>query len=177
MSLSELLRMLDLDAASEFESFDNISDLVESDEEIDMDVLYQLFKDVDMDVMVTLFGTYFEDIMEAVPGRHVDLYSLLDSVKRMLIGMAANMEDENGLLRMAEEFARFRRWYSIESEVWVDENGAKGLQTCMTVRDALTQSRLESLDGSAESTYNFDNAMDFEIDEYSMSFADLVNEE
>lgn len=177
MTLKELLELLDLDEASEFEYFENISDLVESDKEIDMDVLYQLFKDVDMDVLADLYKMYFDEILETVPGQHMDLYSLLDSVKMLLIGMARNMENENDMLRMAEEFARFRRWYSIESEVWIGKIGSKDPQTCMTVRDALTQSRLEKLNGPIEYIYDFDNAMDFEIDEYSMSFADLVKEE
>ena len=110
MTLKELLELLDLEDASQFEYFENISDLIESDKEIDMDVLYQLFKEMDMDMLADLYETYFDEILETVPAQNMDLYSLLDSVKLFLIGMARNMESDNDLLRMAEEFARFRRW-------------------------------------------------------------------
>lgn len=177
MTLEELLELLDLDEASQFEFFENISELVESDREIDTDVLYQLFRDVNMDVLADLYKTYFDEILDSIPDQHMDLYSLLDSIKMMLVGMAGHMENENDLLRMADEFARFRRWYSIESEVWIVESGSKEPHTCMTVRDALTQSRLEKLDGSIEYIYNFDDVLNYEIDDYSMTFADLINEE
>lgn len=177
MTLKELLELLDLEDASQFEYFENISDLIESDKEIDMDVLYQLFKEMDMDMLADLYETYFDEILETVPAQNMDLYSLLDSVKLFLIGMARNMESDNDLLRMAEEFARFRRWYSIESEVWIGEAGSREPKIRVNVRDALTHSRLEKINGMVEYIYDFDNAMDYEIDEYSMSFADLVNKE
>lgn len=176
MTINDLLEMLDLEDGSQFEYFENISDLVESEEDIDADVLYQLFKDINMETMADLLKTYFDEILESVPEDAMEVYTLLDSVKMSMIGMAKNIGDETDILRFAEQFAAFRSWYSIESQVYVCEVGNYSNEECVCMRDALTLSRVEKLGGD-KFEYTFDEAMDFEMDEYSMSFADLVSEE
>lgn len=176
MTLNDLLEMLDLEDGSQFEYFENMSDLVESEEEIDEDIMYQLFKDIDMETMASLLNTYFDDVLEAVPEDSMEVYTLMDSVKMSMIGMAKNINDETDLVRFAEQFAAFRNWYSIDSQVYVCEVGNYGDEKCVNMRDALTLSRCEEL-GGEKYEYTFDEALNFEMDEYSMSFADLVRDE
>ncbi len=176
MTINDLLEMLDLEDGSQFEYFENMSDLVESEEEIDADVMYQLFKEVDMETMADLLNTYFDEILEGVPDDSAEVYTLIDSVKMSMIGMAKNIGDETDIVRFAEQFAAFRNWYSIDSQVYVYEVGNYGEEKCVNMRDALTLSRCESL-GGEKYEYTFDEALNFEMDEYTMSFADLVHEE
>ena len=61
MTINDLLEMLDIEDGSQFEYFECMSDLVEAEDEIDADVMYQLFKEVDMKTMAGLLDTYFDD--------------------------------------------------------------------------------------------------------------------
>lgn len=176
MNLNELLKLLDLDEATEFEYFENLSDLVESEEDIELEALCQLFKDVNMSTMADLLDTYFEEVLNAVPEDAAELYTLLDSIKMALIGMAKNVSEDADVVRFADEFHRFRTWYSVESAVWIREIGSSGGDRCINLRDALTLARVEELGGEAYE-YTFDEALDFELDQYTMSFADLVRDE
>ena len=176
MTINDLLEMLDLDDGSQFEYFENMSDLVESEEDIDADAIYQLFKDADMGTVADLLNTYFDEILEAVPEDSAEVYTLLDSAKMSMIGMAKNISEETDIVRFAEQFAEFRTWYSVESQVYVCEIGNYENEKCVCMRDALTLARVENL-GGEKYEYTFDEALDFEMDEYSMSFADLIREE
>ena len=176
MNINELLEMLDLEVGAQFEYFECMSDLVEAEDEINADVMYQLFKDIDMEIMADLLNNYFDDILEAVPEDAMEVYTLLDSVKMSMIGMAKNIGDETDTVRFAEQFAAFRNWYSIDSQVYLAEIGNYENEQCVCMRDALTMHRCEEL-GGEKYEYTFDEALNFEMDEYSMSFADLINEE
>lgn len=176
MTLNDILEMLELEEASEFEYFENLADLAEADEDMEPEVLYQLFKNVDMDTLADIIGNYFDELLEAVPEDAMEVYTLLDSVKMSLIGMAKNVEDETDIVRFSEQFAEFRNWYSIESQVYVCEVGNYENEKCINMRDALTLSRVENL-GGEKYEYTFDEALDLEVDEYAMSFADLAREE
>ncbi len=176
MTLNDLLEMLELEEASEFEYFENFADMTETDEEIETDVLYQLFKDVDMKVLSDIIGNYFDELLESVPEDAMEVYTLIDSVKMSLSGMANNIGEEADVVRFTEQYGEFRRWFSIGSQVYVCEIGNYENEKCVSMRDALVLSRVEKL-GGEKYEYTFDEAMDLEIDEYAMSFADLAREE
>lgn len=176
MTLVELLEMLELDEPSEFEYFENFSDLVEADDDIEPETLYQMFKDVNMEGLAGILGNYFDELLESVPEDASEVYTLLDSVKMSLIGMSKNISEETDIVRFAEQFAEFRTWYSVESQVYICEVGKYDDEKCVCMRDALTYARAENL-GGEKYEYTFDEAMNLEIDEYMMSFADLAREE
>lgn len=176
MTLEELLEMLDLEDGSQFEYFENMSDLVEAEDEVHPDVMFRLFADINMETMADLLNTYFDEILEAVPNDAMEVYTLLESAKMSMIGMAKNINEETDIVRFAEQFTEFRNWYSVYSRVYVCEVGNYGDEKCVNMRDALTLSRCEDL-GGEKYEYTFDEAMTLEMDEYSMSFADLVRDE
>lgn len=177
MNLEKLLEYLDLEEAGQFEYFDNIADLVEADVEIPAESIYALFSEIEMSGFIELLNQYFEDILESVPEDSVELYTLLETVKMALVGMASNIEEEKDLILLADEFYRFRNWYSLDSKILVHQE-EKDLthEKELSLRDALTLSRMEKL-GGEKFEYTFDEAIDFEMDEYSMSFADLASED
>ena len=177
MKFEALLDYLELSDASEFEYFENLADLVEADMEIEPELIYKLLEEADMEIFAELTENYFEDLLQAVPEDAMELYTLLDSVKMALMGMAKNLEEEKDLVLLSDEFSRFRNWYSLESQVWVQElSESSRTESCLSLRDALTLSRMEAL-GGEKYEYCFDEVLKFEMDQYTMSFADLMQEE
>lgn len=172
MDFTELLEYLELDDASQFEYFEAMADLTESEDYIGDDAMYELFKGADHDMIAELLEDYFEDILEGLPEDAGEIYSLLHQVKMSLAGLIAQVEDDSDVRRFAEEYSRFRNWYSHESEVKLTPDDG-GQAVFHNVRDAITASRLEKLGGEKYS-YDFENALDYELDSYIMSFADLT---
>ena len=82
------------------------------------------------------------------------------------------MEDDEDLRRFVDEFCRFRNWYSHESEVRLIPEDGESLYH--TVRDAITASRVEKL-GGEKYRYDFENALDYQLDSYIMPFSDLAS--
>jgi hypothetical protein len=175
MDLNELMEMLEIDEPSEFEYFENLADLIESDETIPEETLFQLFSQTDPKTVAELIHNYFEDMLEAMPESSTDMLILLENIKRSLIGLLQTSEEESLLRHFVEELFRFKAWFCFESEV-----GCKSLATgevkLLPLRDALVLSRLEKLEED-EFQYDFESCLKYEIDEYIMSFADLAVEE
>ena len=175
MNFDKLLEYLGITEPGEFEYFENMADLVEAEAEIPSEAVFPLFEGADKTVLEELFTNYFEEMLKAVPEDAVELYTLLDSVKLSFIGMLRNLEEERDLVLLADEFCRFRSWYSLDSEVWVQAFSSGSEEICMPLRDALTLSRMERL-GGEKYEYIFDDIMGFEMDEYTMSFAELAGD-
>ena len=182
MDFKELLEYLDLEDASQFEYFESMADLLESEDYIEREAMYQLFDGADKTMIAELLDDYFEDMLEGLPEENSgEIFSLLHQIKLCLVGMASQFsaasqtEEEEMLRRFTDQFYRFQSWYSHESEVILTpEDG--GQPFGHHVRDAITACRLERL-GGEKYAYDFENALDYELDSYSMSFADLMEQE
>ena len=98
MDLNELFEIVDIESAEDFKHFDNFAALMESDDYIPAEVMYELFAEVDTDVLSELTDNYFEDIMEGVPEEEAELFTLLDNIKRVLKGYAENTDDERSIV-------------------------------------------------------------------------------
>lgn len=175
MNFEELLEYLDLEDGGQFEYFEAMADMIESEEYIELEAIYQLFEQADNTMIEELLNDYFEDILEGLPENSGEIFSLLHQIKLSLTGMVSNIEDESDLRRFADEFHKFRNWYSSESEVLLTPD-AGGAPMYHNVRDAITASRLEKL-GGEKYQYDFENALDYELDSYVMSFSDLAKAE
>ena len=146
MNFEELLEYLDLEDGGQFEYFEAMADMLESEEYIEQEAMYQLFDEADKTMIEELLNDYFEDILEGLPENAGEIYSLLRQIKMSLTGMISNIEDESDLRRFTDEFHKFKNWYSHESEVELSpENG--GAPLYHNVRDAITAARLERLGG------------------------------
>ena len=172
MDFYELLEYLDLESAAEFEYFEAMADLIESEEEIEQEAVFALFEGADETMIPELLDDWFEDVLEGLPEDSGEIFSLMHQIKMTLIGLAQNREDESDLRRLVDEFCRFRRWYIEEADVELTpENG--GAPVHQTLRDAITTSRIQRLGGDAY-RYSFEDALDYELDSYTMSFAELA---
>lgn len=175
MDLNELMDMLEIDEPSEFEYFENLADLLESDETIPEETLFQLFSQTDPKTVAELIHNYFDDMLEAMPESSTEMFTLLENIKRSLIGLLQTSEEESLLRHFVEELFRFKTWFCYESEVGC-KSLSGGEEKTLPLRDALILSRLEKMEED-EYQYDFENCLKYEIDEYIMSFADLAIEE
>ncbi len=172
LDLQELLEMLGIEEPEEFEYYENFADLVESDEEISADVLAALFSDTDPVVVSDIIEQYFDDMLETLPQDVQDIHLLVENIKLSLMGLLKSGDDEKTIMDFAEEVSKFRVWYSFESAVECT-NTETGEDKVLPLRDALTLVRLEKL-GEEEYSYDFTESLDYELEDYIMSFADLA---
>lgn len=180
MNYYELLDYLDIDSGAELKYFEDMADLIESDEYIDHDALLKLFEESDFVTTASLIDEYFSDITGGLPADYGEMYSLLDQIRLELTGLIRNASaDDPGSVRsFTDRFCRFRNWYVYESEVSVldrtgeEEGDARVYE--QSVRDAIATARAGKLSGG-EFAFDFSTALDYDIDYYAMSFADLVD--
>lgn len=177
MDREELYAILDMETGEDFQYFENFADFVENEGAIDDDAVYDLIREIDMKTFAELCESYFYEALENVPGDQIDVYNLMESIKRVLIGLseAVRKEEENADLKLADQFNKFRIWYSIDSEVEC-KNVASQKIHYVPVRDALALSRLEKIDGE-EYRYDFTDALDYDLEEYMMTYADMADAE
>ncbi len=173
MDREELYELLDIEEPADFEYFENLAALLECDEYIEFEDIYALMEGVNMESLITLIDNYFEEVTDFIPGDSPDVFLIMDNVKRSLMGLAKNSDQEDNILgNLAEEINRFRVWYSIDSEV-IARNIADGTERPYTMRDAIGLARLEKIDGD-KYEYDFTACLDYHLDEYIMSFGDVI---
>jgi len=168
----ELYELLDIDSPADFEYFENLAALLECDEYIEYEDIYALMEGVDKETFSGLVDNYFEEITDFIPGDAAELYTLLDKVKLSLMGLAKSCDEEDLITHLAEEVDRFRKWYSMDSVV-ICTSILTDREEEKTLRDAIVLARLEGLDGE-KYTYDFSDCLDYHLDEYIMSFGDIV---
>ena len=168
MDLNELFEIVDIESAEDFKYFDNFAALMESDDYIPTEVMYELFAEVDTDVLSELTDNYFEDIMEGVPEEEAELFTLLDNIKRVLKGYAENTDDERSIVLFTDEIYRFRNWYNFDTDVEC-QSRKDGSTRTIPVREALVLYRIEKLKAD-EYQYDFSQCLDYPLDEYVVSF-------
>ncbi len=169
MDLNELFDIVDIESTEDFKYFDNFAALIESEEYIPNEVLYELFSNVDVYVLSELADNYFEDIMEGVPEEEADLFTLLDNIRRVLKGYAENTDDERSIVLFTDEISRFRNWYNFDTEVNCQNRKTRVANT-VPIKEALVLYRIEKL-REDEYMYDFSECLDYPLDEYVMSFA------
>ena len=173
MNYEELLEFLDLTSPEEFEYFENLADLLECEEDIEEEALEQLLSGVDGENLSELVQTYFNEMLEKIPDKSVDIYTLLSTIGMSLAGLAKSLDEQSSVSIVAEEMNRFRRWYMLETEV-ACKDVTTGKEVVVPLSEALVMYRMESLSGD-EYSYDFDSCLDYQLDEYVVSFGDIVS--
>jgi len=174
MDREQLFALLDIDSGADFQYFENFADLAECGEDIESDIIYEMLEDVDLRTFAELCESFFYETLESVPGDQIDLYNLIENIKRALIGLteAARRDEENALLQLADELNRFRIWYSVETFAQCKDL-SNDKSVFLSIRDALVNARLEKL-GTDEYAYDFSEGLEYELEEYIMMYADLA---
>lgn len=175
MDYDELLEHLGLEDPSEFEYFENFADLVESHETILVGALYELLKGISEEVMPEVIEGYFNEALEACPDTEIEIYTLLELIKRALLGLANRLEDDKDLGFFADEILRFKEWFANDSVVFTKDKKTKDSNQ-VSVMEALVVSRLEKIEGT-EYDYDFSQALDYSLDENIMTYSLTDDEE
>jgi hypothetical protein len=176
MEYEELLTLLDIASGRELAYVEQYAELVETEEYISPEALAQLFEETDGEALAELTDSYFEELLENVPDEEAELYTLLQTIGRALSGLATMPDPEEATASYADEFLRFRMWYTFESEVRckrVDDVEEEG-EIIVHLMQALAMYRSQHL-SDEEYTYDFSEALDYAVDEYAMlvdSFGD-----
>lgn len=191
MDKNAFYELIDIETPDDFKFYDNIENLIESDEEWDIDILSPLLTEIPSDVMEELLDEYFKSLLDRLPDEETDLYTLIYNVGRTMKTIL-NSEDgsqdderegislhgansEDSMRRLADELKKFSDWFSRENLVDIKDL-EDGNEYNLPIRDALGMITLEKL-GMGSYSYNFDKCNDYELDEYILSFSDLAESE
>ncbi len=170
-----LLDFLTLSDGGEFTDFENLADLFEADETITPEALCPFLKDVDMSTLARITKEYFDEIMPAIPDAATEIYTVFEDIKRVISGMAANAFEDHDIVLLANEMLKFKNWYTLEDTcACISEK--TGVTEYASIRDALVLRRLEKM-GHDEYSYDFDAIPEYEMESYTMSFADIIRQE
>ena len=172
MTKEELYEILDIDSPADFQYFENLAAFLECDEEPEYEDFAEKIKVVDNYTLAQLIGDYFEEISDFIPESETELFTIFDNVRRSLVGMSRNCNDETTQTKLADEMERFRRWYSQDSRAYLTGLGETEDEE-ITLRDALVCSRLEALGGD-KYEYDFSECLSYPLDEYIVSFGDML---
>lgn len=172
LTKDKLYELLDIDAPRDFQYFENLAELIECEDDIEEGVLAELMEGVDKNVLAELIHNYFEEMTDFLPGDAAEVYGVLERIKFALMGLAKNCEEEDLLVNLVDELERFRRWYSAESRVYCTSI-SRGEEEVVPMRDSITMARTEGLTGD-KYEYNYSDCLDYKLEEYIMSFGDLV---
>lgn len=172
MTKEELYERLDIETAEDFKYVENVAQYLECEDEIEFGDLARLLSELDKDEAAGLFDDYFEEIMEFIPEAETEVYGLFTNIRRSLTGMLKNADEVSTEAKIAEELERFRHWYSQDSKVYLTDQSSME-EFDAPVRDALCEKRLEKL-GGKKYFYDFTEAMDYPLEEYVMTFGDMM---
>lgn len=172
MTKEELMALIDIESGEEFTYFENLASILEADERIDAESLFQVLSEVDMHVFTELIESYFYDIMEHMP-ENVDVYNILEAEKRNLIAMSASAEkeEEASLNKLADELERFQEHFSLKKNCEIINNEL-ATSEMVSLRDAIYDYRISKL-GKENRDYDISAASDYEISEYIVTLGDL----
>lgn len=195
MDKKTFYELVDIETPDDFKFYDNIENLIESDEEWDIDILSPLLSELPSNLIAELIDEYFNNLLDRLPDDETDLYTLIYNVSRTMKGILnsdctdsdcdsdygnenANWEKDifnDTKRRLAYELKKFSDWFSKENLVDV-KNLENGIESMAPLRDVLGMITLEKL-GMGSYSYNFDGCNGYELDEYILNFSDLAGSE
>ncbi|MCL2436446.1 MAG: hypothetical protein FWD00_00240 [Clostridiales bacterium] len=173
MDLKTLLEVLDIERPEQFVYFDNFADMIEMDMDIPVETLYALVSRVPENIMGELITEYFDDMLEHMQEDETELYTLLETIKMALLGLASNAKGERAAGQLADEIHRFRDWFKFEKNVSCQDVSGKKRED-LSIFEAITLHRGDKLDkpGGSGYTFDFEKCLDYELEEYALSFSE-----
>lgn len=182
MNYDELLELLDIENPDEFQYFEHFADLMECDQPVSYDALFELISQADKVTLAELIENYFDEIADALPDNGTEAYTFLNSVSLSLRGLLKPIADDDDneyshkqLITFVEELERFRTWYTIGSNVECTRK-KDGITKDVTFLEAVVLARMEKLN-EEEYSYGFDDGLDYQLDEYVVSFGDIIEDD
>ncbi|HHU17563.1 MAG: hypothetical protein ACOX4V_09190 [Anaerovoracaceae bacterium] len=176
MDYNELLDMLEIESPDEFGYFEHFASLIECDEDIPYDLFYRFLSETDSETLIDLTDNYFEDILQGIPDDGIEIYTMLDTIRQALLGLLSNSSNsDDDRIAYVDELYKFRNWYIFDGIVHVQRIN-DGKEFDVSISEAISLYRLEKLNED-KYRYDFSDCLDYEIDEYSISFDAKIDEE
>ena len=160
MTKDELFDLLEIDTPADLEYFEQLAELLESEEEIPFDLFYIALSEISPENASELLENYFKELEGSIPEGADELESLADTLKDQLLSYAEGIEDADTRRDLAQELFKFREWYH-------DAEGAEVDGKQCSVMDALYEYRAEGFAG-ANHTYDFPGALKYELEEFTL---------
>ena len=167
MTLEELFEAADIEDSEDFQYFDQFSAIMEADlPELDYDDFAELMLVPAAEALSEMTESFFDDLIKGVPDDNTELYSIIQTIKETLTGLAKNTR-HRGRGFYADELFRFRSWLrEADAVVCTPEKGGSAIR--VSPLEALTLFREEKLAGE-KYTYDFSECMPAEPDEYTLT--------
>lgn len=171
MTKEELYELLELDTPEDFTYFEQMADLIETEDDIPLDLFKDVLSLMDSDTAGTLIENYFEDFNKSIPDADDDFVCLVESVKQGLLLAAEDIENTRN--DFVERLFYFRNWLHKDGGALIDE-----LPT--SVLTAVIENRCDQL-GSSTHKYYFPSVADYELEDLSLGLGkyekiDILND-
>lgn len=190
MERKEFYEILDIEKGEDFQYFENIAELFESDFDIEEELIFNLLSEVNLEILEDLIKEYFKNLEDWIPDGEDKLFTTLSNIERNFISKVnciSGFQDSGSeffdvnpgddtkqkLFELAEEIIKFRNWYSILENV-VCINNDDGTQDKLAIRDALGLCKEEKLGGKSY-RFDFSEGLEYDMADYIVSFSDLAS--
>lgn len=164
-------KTLDIDKPSEFCYYENLEALLECDEYIEANLIYDLFKEIDSDILAEAFSNYFEDFLRVIPDEENELYILVDNIGRLFEGMLSSNMEAGDIRSLSEELVKFRKWYVLDKLAFNMLNGTE--VSILEARYDILSAKLLNED----CRYDFRTALDYDLEGFDVRFETLFEDD
>ncbi len=162
MDKTGLYRKLDIDTIDEFRYYENLAALLEEDDYIEENLIRDLIREVDKSVLAEHMDSFYEQFLGNLPDDETELYITVDSIGRAMTGMIADDMTDEDITALADEIARFRKWYVHDLNVYDRIKGEE-----LSVRDARYNILAAGFLGE-KYDYDFRTALDYSVEGYDV---------
>ena len=162
MDKTGLYRKLDIDTIDEFRYYENLAALLEEDDYIEENLIRDLIREVDKSVLAEHMDSFYEQFLNNLPDDETEMYITVDSIGRAMTGMIAEDMTDEDITALADEIARFRKWYVHDLNVY-DRIKCEEL----SVRDARYNILAAGFLGE-KYDYDFRTALDYSVEGYDV---------
>ena len=162
MDKTGLYRKLDIDTIDEFRYYENLAALLEEDDYIEENLIRDLIREVDKSVLAEHMDSFYEQFLNNLPDDETEMYITVDSIGRAMTGMIAEDMTDEDITALADEIARFRKWYVHDLNVYDRIKGEE-----LSVRDARYNILAAGFLGE-KYDYDFRTALDYSVEGYNV---------
>ena len=161
MTKTELYELLEIDSPADMEYFEQMADLLETEEEISEELFRHALSEIRPENAGEFAENYVGELMNALPEGVAaeELTEALDAMQQRLMLLAEDLDGAAVRQDFADELYKLRNWLHDEEGVLVDGEP-------LTMLQAFTEMRAEKL-GAASHTYDLERFPELTPEEIS----------
>ena len=161
MTKDELYGLLEIDSPEDVEYFEQLADLLESDEDIPEDLFGLALSAIRAENAGEFAENYLAELMNAIPEEvsAEDLSEVLDAMQQRLMLLAEDLDEAQNRDDFITELFKLRNWLHEEDGASIDGDPC-------TMLEAFTEMRAEKL-GLSRHSYDLDNFPDLTPEEFT----------